>query len=559
MAATPSYDARKPSLGRVRPGASALQSERSPHTPLSRSVSGLYGSPGSSFRVDEDNLIVFDIGSRYTRAGFAGEPTPRCSIRHDPNLWRRVGDYRSVDPAYNHTIRKRRRSSSWGEEYELWRPQLRDLVNDRDLDLGLVEDKLDRLIRECENKYLMLDSRTKRVALVVPSTLPRPLLSLILRRLFEGLQTPTVTLLPSSAMVAVAAGLRSALVVEVGWHETHVTSIYEYREVSQKRSVRAGKMLSENFAQVIKEELGTAEGPEKGSNSLNFEQIEEIITRVGWCRARGTSSDDDRTVSIPISTSDGSINLDVPFLRLAEPADTALFASKTDPSLIDDEDLPLHQLVYNSLLQLPVDIRRVCMSRILFTGGTSNLPGLKSRVLQELEELIQERGWDPVRSYGSAKKSLRKPVVLGERNSNIQASPLQDTIKQTDLSRVTSDTSSTEDTTPSLPASLQPQEKDPIVEKLSRMSIKDTPPPAVDGKIRALNTLGAWAGASLMVNLRVKGAVEIDKERFLQYGLVGGAGKKDQSDAKVRQSLGPGAAGRGAAGERKSWGLGVWS
>lgn len=554
MSATPSYDSRKTSLARARPSASAIQS---PHTPLGRSASGLYGSPGSSFRVDEDNLLIFDIGSRYTRAGFAGEPSPRCSISHSPDLWRRVGDYRNVDPAYENVPRGRRKSASWGEEHELWRPQLRDLINDRDLDLGLVEDKLERLVKECESKYLMLDSRTKRISLVVSSTLPRPLLSLMLKRLFEGLQAPSITLLPSSAMVAVAAGVRSALVVEIGWHETLVTCICEYREVHQKRSVRAGKMLSEAYGEMLDDEIEKQGGSNSSIGQLSFEQVDEVMTRVGWCRESGFSEPYDTAISVPISASDDSITLKVPFARLSNPAETALFASQMDPKIIDDEDLPLHHLLYRSLLQLPIDIRRACMSRILFTGGTSNLPGLKRRVLQELEALVQERGWNPVQNYGSAKNMPRKPTALGERSSNIQSSLTLESTKHT----ISPHTPSTEDVsppTPSLPASHQPQTHDPIAERLARTNIKEKPLPPVEGKIRALNTLGAWAGASLMANLRVKGAVEIEKERFMQYGLVGGAGKKDADGAKVRQSLGPGVV-RGPAGDRKSWGLGVWS
>lgn len=117
--------------------------------------------------------------------------------------------------------------------------------------MGVVEDRVEKLVREAEGKYLLLDNRGKRVALAAPSCLPRPLLNVVLRGLFERLQAASVTILPSSIMSAVGAGVRSALVVDIGWEEAIVSAVYEYREVHQSRSVRAGKMLSQELGKVL--------------------------------------------------------------------------------------------------------------------------------------------------------------------------------------------------------------------------------------------------------------------------------------------------------------------
>jgi actin-related protein len=551
MAASPSLDLRKTSLtiNRTRPAASTIQTDgsaRSPHTPLSRSVSGLYGSPGSSFRVDEENLLIFDFGTRLLRAGFAGEPSPRCRIAYTPNLWRRVGDYREYDEEYE-------AGKQNNEEYELWRPDVRDL------DLGLVEDKIERLIRECENKFLMLDSRTKRVGLVVSSTLPRPLVSLMLKRFFEGLQAPTVTLLPSSVMVTVAAGLRSALVVDVGWYETNITAVCEYREVSQNRSIRAGKMLAGEFGKVLEEELGKASKPDDDDlEDVRFEEAEEVMMRVGWCRDTRTLSDD-VDYSTPISIPLRQKTLQVPFARLSVPADIALFATKPNQENDDDHNLPLHKLIYNTLLALPIDIRHICMSRILITGGPSSMPGLKHRILHDVEDLVKERGWDPVINYGSAKKMAQRRTVLKERNGNVQSQTADTKAGEKKLSERRTSSSSTETEQESLPPSAQPQEADPIMDKLiARSNLSSVPGPSLtEPVLKILQTLGPWAGASLITNLRIRGAVEIEKDRFLQLGLVGGAALTGKGGSVVpersRQSLAPGAK------EKGGWSLGVWA
>lgn len=72
-----------------------------------------------------------------------------------------------------------------------------------------------------------------------------------------------------------------------------------------------------------------------------------------------------------------------------------------------------------------------------------------------------------------------------------------------------------------------------------------------------VNSLGAWAGGSLVTSLRVRGVVEIDREKFLSAGLVGGSSKRDVSVVAQRQSLGIG--GRQSVVERSSWTLGIWA
>ena len=52
-------------------------------------------------------------------------------------------------------------------------------------------------------------------------------------------------------LTTVAAGLRAAMVVDIGWAETIITGIYEYREVQCSRSVRASKLLGEEMFKLL--------------------------------------------------------------------------------------------------------------------------------------------------------------------------------------------------------------------------------------------------------------------------------------------------------------------
>jgi actin-related protein len=422
-------------------------------------------------------------------------------------------------------------------------------MNVEEVDLDLVEDKVERVLREAEHEYLMLDNRPKKIALIISSVLPKPLLSSLLATIFNTLQASTVTILPASVMTAVGAGVRSALVVDIGWAEVTVSAVYEYREIMQWRSTRAGKSLSEAFAKMLDEQTKQA---------MCFEDVEEIVNRMAWCRSsedvrQNLNETDPQNVDIRLPATNIPLQIQLRFDRLADPVEDVLFARGTTSSDLDDHDQPLHFLIYKALLHLPIDIRQLCMSRITFTGGVSNLPGLKQRLIQEVELLVQARGWDPVRSYGSAQRRKGEHKVLKE--CNVNSHPLSDQFEVTKLSESTEEPQA--DTRNNIPAGLQQPEIDPIATKLHLQSVQASGGEPTSGVIRSVETLGAWAGASLVTNLRVRGVVEVEREKFLQHGLAGASHKKDVSVAHQRQSLGPGV--KPGAGERKSWTLGIWA
>ncbi|KAI7319332.1 hypothetical protein KC315_g9774, partial [Hortaea werneckii] len=389
----------------------------SPRTPLfSRSISSQFGSP-SSFRTENDEVVVYELGARHLSAGYAGEGRPRCVYNFTPGKGGRPGDWRQFDPAFvkNKRDREKARKESkdegekWGRDHELYRTDLRSGVN-----MELVEDKLSRAVREIHTEHLQLDTKPRKACLAVPSLLPTPLLELVLRVLFEHWQQPpSIMVLTTPILATVGAGLRCALVIDVGWEETTVTGIGEYREVAQRRSVRAGRGVVQEMRKVLEESTDRSEGERKESTRVTFAEAEEVLQRMGWCRPQSDASKD-FTVKKRIPLPSGT--LDVPFSRLSDPAENTLFATSTSTDQLDVHELPVPLLAYKALLALPLDLRSLCISRIVLTGGLSHLPGLKSRLLNELQQLITARGWDAVNSYGSAQQHQDR--ILKERSAN---------------------------------------------------------------------------------------------------------------------------------------------
>jgi hypothetical protein len=479
-------------LPRTRPsGSFAPGTPGSPRTPLiGRTVSGQFGSPGALNREPEE-IVVYELHSRSLSAGFAGESKPRCVHRFGYHLGdgRRVGDFREFSQNPGKKVQRSKDDASWSEPYELY------CANVRDLDLGLMSDRLERAVRQIHTEHLQLIStRTLKAALIVPSLTPTPILEVVLRVLFQHYaQPPTITLLTTPVLSCLSAGLRSALVVEVGWEETVVTAVGEHKIVAERRTVKGAKLLAKEVASLLQ----TASGG--GNVDLAF--TEDVMRRMAWCKPRITGNQhepEDATVDIP-PPNDSSPGLSVPFSHLAQPAETAFFQPSTD-----DHDLPLPELMFYSLLALPVDLRALCMSRIVLTGPHSNIPGLKTRLLAELSQLIDKRGWDVVESYGSAAKPLPKRLL--ERLAN--APPV-----------------SSSDANGGIPISERPH--DDLADRLSQQVLHSTTKDkekVVKGVVRGVETLGAWSGASLMASLRVKGRGEVDKEEFLRDSAMAVAG-----------------------------------
>ena len=515
----------------------------SPHTPQQPIRSGTTSfasstSPSSSFR-SEDDAIIFEIGARWLRAGFEGNSAPVCVVGFGPEESRRAGDYRGWIQGSTGAARLPQPVDveEWVRAYELWRP------DSREVDLGLVEDKIERAFRETYNQFLLTDAGTSRLVLVLPSLMPHPLLSSLLSTLFSRWRFPSVTLLSSATMSATAAGLRSALVVDLGWAETAATAIYEYREMATKRTTRSMKHLMQEMGRLLTGLASNADLDTQTADeiSVGFTYCEEVVTRFAWCRMEDgeASNEPSQTLSIPSPANPEQEYMDVPFLRLAEPTEKVMFAQGIPENEFDDEEKSLPLLVYNTLLALPPDARGTCMSRIVFVGGGSRIPGLRQRVLKEVSNLVDRHGWSPIRGKALERQRQRlEQLKLSAQKPSNKTGPSESNGEASSADGEIADPSD------------EAPEIDFVEQKLRRQN-KEVPVP-VQGVLREVESLGPWAGASLTTSLKIRGMVEIEREKFLQHGLAGATRDTDHPVPDRRSGLRSG-------GDRSSWTLAGWA
>ena len=165
-------------------------------------------------------------------------------------------------------------------------------------------------------------------------------------------------------------------------------------------------------------------------------------------------------------------------------------------------------------------------------------PGLKSRLLSELQQLINACGWDAVKSYGSAQQHHDR--ILRERSANAPPPTNTNKLHQHPHSSSTEEPDSHSSPSISLSPTKKPLQdslphyqrvhddiKDPITIKAERHTLasKEQREAIARGTVRGVETLGPWTGASLVVGtMQVKGVHEVEREEFLRHGMRDGGG-----------------------------------
>ena len=311
-------------------------------------------------------------------------------------------------------------------------------------------------------------------------------------------------------LATVAAGLRSALIVDIGWEETVVTPVYDLRTIEGRgigvhgRSVRGIKVLRGAWISFLTPFLRECNDP------LDISEVEEIMEHMSYIPSPDGTRGADKVMSIPV----GRVMLKIPFSQLATPAEKVFFAATSTPTvtpdLTDDDDAPLPLLLYHALLYSAVDVRSACVPRIVFVGGGSRIPGLQTRVLHDLQKIINERGWVlGLRGLNSS------PSTSGANSS--QSTPRANTFQSTP--RATSP-STPRANTPNPP---QEEDKENYHESEEELPAKEKED-RLDMHVRGVKSLGVWAGGSLVAGLKVKAKVEIEREKFLNDVAKGGSG-----------------------------------
>ncbi|RKP12315.1 actin family [Piptocephalis cylindrospora] len=344
-----------------------------------------------------EDRIVLDLGSFYLKCGFSGEPRPR----HILQVSGQVQDHQRTG-ACDEACRKE----------GLFSP-LHDIAIEEE-DLPRLEAALKHHLFRMYYQLLLTDPRQRKVIVCERPLWPMPLKKLLMRLLFDHFQVPSISFAPSHLLSLMTTGSTKGLVIDCGHLETTILPVFDARPLFPyvASTVRAGKFLSKRLRRLLLTYASVStHGRPIVESMLTDEAVEEIKTRLlfaspfrpmrGASDNSGAGEDEDEDgmgdsgenwmrdtsaatdVEIRLRTSSGeSLDLLIPgWVR--ERAAECLFDG--------DEDAPsITQIVLDTLLRLPIDLRMPMAENLLLAGGTAQLPNFQSRLHQDLIRTLQE-------------------------------------------------------------------------------------------------------------------------------------------------------------------------
>ncbi|KAJ2719419.1 hypothetical protein GGI07_005220 [Coemansia sp. Benny D115] len=370
-------------------------------TASSISASLLYGT-------STEEKVVLDIGSYTLRAGFSGDTAPL----HKTPLH---GGFTAVRP----TGRLEGKAPAGLFENGIESEEL--------LDALLLEQ-----LREIYRRHLLLDSKSRKVAIVENALLPIQVKRSLARVLLGNLRVPQLTFYPSSVAALMTCGIMDGLVVDCGHRSTVVTPVYDGRPMLtyvistpvgghalfqnlRKLLLRFGRFTPFSTDAAASATGSPNEGNAQGGSSvavsediLSDEVVEFLKTKLLYVSP----------LSVPASFGTPPVGLGVGMVGddLVEWFESSVTASSERtrmtiggrpsgrargvlefPSWIREraseilfygDSVQDHRGIVDVLAQciarVPVDTRRALAKKILMVGGVADMPNVRVRVLHDL-------------------------------------------------------------------------------------------------------------------------------------------------------------------------------
>ena len=330
----------------------------------------------------ENKAVVVDIGTGYTKAGFAGEDWPR-------SVFPSVVGY----PKYDVVMPE---AETYAMEFYVGR----EAVHMRGvmrlvwpIRHGIITDwrSWEKIIHHVYYKELRVNPQDQPLLVTEAPLAPRENRIKMAEILFESFGVPALYVATQAILALYAAGKVTGLVVDSGDGVTHVVPIQEGFLIRHavRRINLAGRDVTEYLAKLL-----TARGYYFRS-SAEMEIVREIKEKLCYFaldyqmelqKAKKTP----RAIAATYLLPDGRV-LEVIEERFQAPE------IMYHPIWVGLEELPLDELVYDAIMATDIDVRPSMYSNIIVTGGNTLIPNFAERLEKELKELVPEAARDKVR------------------------------------------------------------------------------------------------------------------------------------------------------------------
>lgn len=317
-----------------------------------------------------ERTLVIDVGSGFCKAGVAGEEAPRCifpSVIGRPKTANVMNGTEQAD----HYV---------GDEAQAKRGILK---MSHPISHGIVQDWSDMEIiwRHVFYDRLRVQPQDHPVMLTEPAMNPKANRERMAEVMFETFFVPALYVSTQAVLSLYASGRTTGIVSDVGDGVTHIVPVYEGYCMPHAvgRMNLAGRDLTAYLVKLLRER-GTAM-----KTTAEIEIVRDIKEKCcyvaddfdKWLDKANNCSEYDITYELP----DGNvIMLGDERFRCSE----ALF----QPMMIGCEGRGVHHMIWDSIRQCDLDIRRGLAANIVLSGGTTLLPGFGKRIRNEMEKLV---------------------------------------------------------------------------------------------------------------------------------------------------------------------------
>ncbi|EFA79528.1 actin related protein 11 [Heterostelium album PN500] len=362
----------------------------------------------------DKSLVILEIGGAYTKCGYSGESTPRFIIPTDLSPIDLSQYLSSGTPYFDNSITDNSNTDNNNNNNEN--------VKKNRLPTSLeLKDALFNFLNRLFYKYLLCKPNEKKIVIVENILMPRLFRQSLASVLFERFKvisilylSPTVSLLPL---------LRTtALIIDIGLRESRILPVYEgvglmksYKTITNGQFnilLNLKKMLLDDLItknrSVVLDNMNNEALPvneaKAAIESLSNNQLEDIAVKTlvvsplnRQLSAVGTHYQLSQQRSIVISPEVRLHAADILFsnpMLNNQPTTTTTTGDNNNNnnnkddynSYCDNDDIV--DLLLDTLAECDIDIRKSLTHSILLVGGTSMLPGFKSRLSQEIEKRL---------------------------------------------------------------------------------------------------------------------------------------------------------------------------
>lgn len=289
-------------------------------------------------------MVVFDIGSAYTKFGYAGEMSPRGIIRtevrcSESKKIRRIVDYKDVEDLYQ-----------------------------------LLVDFFHLLFF----KYVVISPKDARILLLESPLAVASFRDTLAKVMFRHFEVGSVLFLPSHLATISTLGIDTALVLDVGYREATLIPIFEGIPVLKAWQALplGGQIVHENLRKYFRDTASNLDLSERMVEDIKVRMC--FVTTLERSAKLGTK---DAPPPPPDVTYPGVRRILIPG-EIREKAFEMLWER-------DNDNLSLPTMILDAIVKCPLDMRRVLAENIILVGGTTMTKGFASRLKTELLALVK--------------------------------------------------------------------------------------------------------------------------------------------------------------------------